>query len=119
MDSDTATFNITIPAPKVNLTASPTTASEAGATAITLTATAEGNVVGAQTLDLALTGTASEADFTGTIPTQITIPDGSNTGQVTIRHLRKLFQQLHRHRNQFPKLRYSMAVRISMTPPIL
>ncbi|MDS1344785.1 DUF4347 domain-containing protein [Planktothrix agardhii] len=82
--SDTATFNITIPAPKVNLTASPTTASEAGATAITLTATAEGNVVGAQTLDLALTGTASAADFTGTIPTQITIPDGSNTGQVTI-----------------------------------
>ncbi|WP_301555214.1 DUF4347 domain-containing protein [Planktothrix agardhii] len=82
--SDIANFNITIPAPKVNLTASPTTASEAGATAITLTATAEGNVVGAQTLDLALTGTASEADFTGTIPTQITIPDGSNTGQVTI-----------------------------------
>ncbi|WP_302183118.1 DUF4347 domain-containing protein [Planktothrix agardhii] len=82
--SDIATFNITIPAPKVNLTASPTTASEAGATAITLTATAEGNVVGAQTLDLALTGTASAADFTGTIPTQITIPDGSNTGQVTI-----------------------------------
>ncbi|WP_254175619.1 DUF4347 domain-containing protein [Planktothrix agardhii] len=82
--SDTATFNITIPAPKVNLTASPTTASEAGATAITLTATAEGNVVGAQTLDLELTGTASAADFTGTIPTQITIPDGSNTGQVTI-----------------------------------
>ncbi|WP_320076503.1 DUF4347 domain-containing protein [Planktothrix agardhii] len=82
--SDIANFNITIPAPKVNLTASTTTASEAGATAITLTATAEGNVVGAQTLDLALTGTASEADFTGTIPTQITIPDGSNTGQVTI-----------------------------------
>ncbi|CAD5953597.1 DUF4347 domain-containing protein [Planktothrix agardhii] len=82
--SDIANFNITIPAPKVNLTASTTTASEAGATAITLTATAEGNVVGAQTLDLALTGTASAADFTGTIPTQITIPDGSNTGQVTI-----------------------------------
>ncbi|MCF3609672.1 DUF4347 domain-containing protein, partial [Planktothrix agardhii 1033] len=82
--SDTATFNITIPAPKVNLTASTTTASEAGATAITLTATAEGNVVGAQTLDLALTGTASEADFTGTIPTKITIPNGSNTAQVTL-----------------------------------
>ncbi|WP_141292903.1 DUF4347 domain-containing protein, partial [Planktothrix agardhii] len=82
--SDIATFNITIPAPKVNLTASTTTASEAGATAITLTATAEGNVVGAQTLDLALTGTASAADFTGTIPAQITIPDGSSTGQVTI-----------------------------------
>ena len=36
------------------------------------TATAEGNVVGAQTIDLALTGTASAADFTGAIPTQIT-----------------------------------------------
>ncbi|WP_216670796.1 beta strand repeat-containing protein, partial [Microcoleus asticus] len=82
--SDTATFNITIPVPKVNLTASTTTASEAGTTAITFTATAEGNVFGAQTLNLALTGTASAADFMGTIPTQITIPDGSNTGQVTI-----------------------------------
>ncbi len=82
--SDTATFNITIPVPKVNLTASTTTASEAGTTAITFTATAEGNVVGAQTIDLALTGTASAADFTGAIPTQITIPDGSSTGQVTI-----------------------------------
>ncbi|MCB8781699.1 beta strand repeat-containing protein [Planktothrix agardhii] len=177
--SDIANFNITIPAPKVNLTASTTTASEAGATAITLTATAEGNVVGAQTLDLALTGTASEADFTGTIPTKITIPNGSNTGQVTLTVNNDLLaegtetatltisnpstgialgtttnqsvtindnpgitvtpttglttteaggtanftvvlnSQLHRHRNQFPKLRYSMAVRISMTPPIL
>ncbi|MEG4397313.1 DUF4347 domain-containing protein, partial [Microcoleus sp. BROC3] len=35
--SDKATFNITIPAPKVNLTASTTTASEAGKTAITFT----------------------------------------------------------------------------------
>jgi hypothetical protein len=82
--SDTATFSITIPAPKVNLTASTTTASEAGTTAITFTATAEGNVVGAQTVNFALTGTASDADFTGAIPAQITIPDGSNTGQVTI-----------------------------------
>ncbi|WP_052338717.1 DUF4347 domain-containing protein, partial [Planktothrix prolifica] len=82
--SDAATFNITVPAPKVNLTASTTTASEAGTTAITFTATAEGNVVGNQTIDLALTGTASAADFTGAIPTQITIPDGNSTGQVTI-----------------------------------
>ena len=82
--SDKATFNITIPAPKVNLTASTTTASEAGTTAITFTATAEGNVVGAQTVNLALTGTASAADFTAAIPAIITIPDGSNTGQVTV-----------------------------------
>ncbi|MEG3845288.1 Calx-beta domain-containing protein, partial [Microcoleus sp. herbarium14] len=82
--SDKATFNITIPAPKVNLTASTTTASEAGTTAITFTATAEGNVVGNQTVNLALTGTASAADFTGAIPAQITIPNGSKTGQVTL-----------------------------------
>ncbi|XZN91416.1 MAG: DUF4347 domain-containing protein [Microcoleus sp.] len=83
--SNTATFNITIPVPKVNLTASTTTASEAGTTAITFTANAEGNVVGDQTVNLALTGTASAADFTNTtIPAQITIPNGSNTGQVTL-----------------------------------
>ncbi|MEG4110283.1 Calx-beta domain-containing protein, partial [Microcoleus sp. S13_C5] len=82
--SDISTFNITIPVPKVNLTASKTTASETGTTAITFTATAEGNVVGAQTLDLALNGTASPADFTAAIPAQITILDGSNTGQVTV-----------------------------------
>jgi len=82
--SDKASFNITIPAPKVSLTASTTTASEAGTTAITFTATAEGNVVGAQTVNLALTGTASAADFTAAIPAQITIPDGSKTGQVTV-----------------------------------
>ncbi|MEG4257184.1 DUF4347 domain-containing protein, partial [Microcoleus sp. Pol8_C2] len=82
--SPATSFNITIPVPKVNLTASTTTASEAGTTAITFTATAEGNVVGAQTIDLALTGTASAADFTGTIPAQITIADGSSTGQVTV-----------------------------------
>ncbi|WP_449419696.1 DUF4347 domain-containing protein [Phormidium nigroviride] len=82
--SDAATFNITIPVPKVNLTVSTSTASESGKTAITFTATAEANVVGAQTVNLALTGTASAADFTTTIPTQIIIPDGSNTGEVTI-----------------------------------
>ncbi|MCB8749397.1 DUF4347 domain-containing protein [Planktothrix agardhii] len=82
--SDTANFNITIPAPKVNLTASTNIASEAGTTAITFTATAEGNVVGAQTLNLALTGTASATNFTTTIPDQITIPDGNNTAQVTV-----------------------------------
>ncbi|MEZ2273672.1 MAG: DUF4347 domain-containing protein, partial [Microcoleus sp.] len=82
--SNTATFNITIPAPKVNLTASTNTASEAGTTAITFTATAEGNVVGAQTVNAKLTGTASDADFTGAIPVQITIPNGSKTGQVTL-----------------------------------
>ncbi|MEK0188461.1 DUF4347 domain-containing protein, partial [Microcoleus anatoxicus] len=78
------TAAITVTVPKVNLTASTNTASEAGTTAITFTATAEGNVVGAQTVNLALTGTASPADFTGAIPTSITIPNGQTTGSFTI-----------------------------------
>jgi len=85
VDTSTAqTFNIIIPPPTVNLTVNTTTGTEAGTTAITLTATAQGAVFGNQTLNLALTGTASNADFSGTIPTQITIADGSNSGQVTL-----------------------------------
>ncbi|MEG3882548.1 Calx-beta domain-containing protein, partial [Microcoleus sp. herbarium7] len=70
--------------PAVNLSVTPTTGTETGTTAITVTATASQSVVGAQTVNLALTGTASAADFTGAIPAQITIPNGSNTGQVTL-----------------------------------
>ncbi|HIK09829.1 MAG TPA: DUF4347 domain-containing protein, partial [Oscillatoriaceae cyanobacterium M33_DOE_052] len=84
---DTSTpisFNITIPPPTVNLSVNTTTGTEADTTAITLTATAEGAVSGNQTLNLALTGTASNSDFSGTIPAQITIADGSSTGQVTL-----------------------------------
>jgi len=84
-DTSTAqTFTIIIPPPKVNLGVSTTTATEAGTTAITLTATAQGAVLGNQTLNLALTGTASNSDFSGTIPAQITIANGSNSGQVTL-----------------------------------
>jgi hypothetical protein len=82
--SAAATFDITIPAPTVNLSVDSATGTEAGTTAITVTATAAGPVSGNQTVDLALTGTASAADFTGTIPTQITIADGASTGQVTL-----------------------------------
>jgi len=82
--SSAATFNIIIPPPTVELTTNTTTATEAGTTAITLTATAQGAVSGNQTLNLALTGTASNSDFSGTIPAQITIANGSNTGQVTL-----------------------------------
>ncbi|HIK08753.1 MAG TPA: DUF4347 domain-containing protein, partial [Oscillatoriaceae cyanobacterium M33_DOE_052] len=82
--SAAATFTITIPPPTVNLLVNTTTGTEAGTTAITLTATAQGAVFGNQTLNLALTGTASNADFSGTIPAQITIADGSNSGQVTL-----------------------------------
>ncbi|MEG4090962.1 DUF4347 domain-containing protein, partial [Microcoleus sp. Pol12B4] len=84
VDTSTASsFTITIPAPTVNLSVSPTTGTEAGTTSITVTATAAAPVAGNQTVDLALTGVATAADFTGTIPTQITIADGASSGQVT------------------------------------
>ncbi|HIK11274.1 MAG TPA: DUF4347 domain-containing protein [Oscillatoriaceae cyanobacterium M33_DOE_052] len=79
-----ATFTINIPPPTVELSVNTTTGTEAGTTAITLTATAQGAVFGNQTLNLALTGTASNSDFSSTIPAQITIADGSNSGQVTL-----------------------------------
>ncbi|HIK09192.1 MAG TPA: hypothetical protein IGS52_02815, partial [Oscillatoriaceae cyanobacterium M33_DOE_052] len=82
--SAAATFTITIPPPTVNLSVNTTTGTETGTTAITLTATAAGPVVGNQTLNLALSGTASNSDFTSTIPAQITIADGTTSGQATL-----------------------------------
>jgi len=70
--------------PNVNLAISPSTGTEAGTTAITVTATASQAVVGAQTVNVALSGTATAADFTGTIPTSITIPAGQTTGSFTV-----------------------------------
>ncbi|HIK13234.1 MAG TPA: calcium-binding protein, partial [Oscillatoriaceae cyanobacterium M33_DOE_052] len=82
--SAAATFNIIIPPPTVNLSVNTTTGTEAGTTAITITATAPGPVVGNQTLNLALSGTASNSDFSSTIPTQITIADRTTSGQITL-----------------------------------
>ena len=82
----TTTGNVTITDndfPTVNLSVSPTTGTEAGTTAITVTATTSAPVVGNQTVNLALTGTATAADFTGIIPTQIPIANGASSGQVT------------------------------------
>ncbi len=80
-----AIVNDSAPTPTVNLSVSPNTASEAGKTAITVTATASSSVVGDQTVNLNLSGTGITADdFTGTIPTQITIPNGQTTGSFTI-----------------------------------
>ncbi|WP_333276696.1 VCBS repeat-containing protein [Microcoleus sp. N9_A2] len=70
--------------PRVNLSVSPRTGTEAGTTAITVTATASQAVVGNQTLNVALSGTATAADFTGTIPTSITIAAGQTTGSFTV-----------------------------------
>jgi len=83
-DTSTASsFTITIPAPTVNLSVSSNTGTEAGTTSITVTATAAAPVAGNQTVNLALTGGAAAADFTGTIPTQITIANGESSGSVT------------------------------------
>ncbi|MEG4081584.1 FG-GAP-like repeat-containing protein, partial [Microcoleus sp. Pol8_D6] len=70
--------------PTVNLSVSPVTSTETGTPVITVTATASSAVVGAQTVNVALSGTATAADFTGTIPDIITIPDGQTTGSFTV-----------------------------------
>ncbi|MBD2011075.1 DUF4347 domain-containing protein, partial [Microcoleus sp. FACHB-45] len=70
--------------PTVNLSVSPVTSTEAGTPVITVTATASSAVVGPQNVNVALSGTATAADFTGTIPDIITIPDGQTTGSFTV-----------------------------------
>jgi predicted extracellular nuclease len=69
--------------PVVNLSVSSNTGSEAGTTAITVTATASAAVTGNQTVNLAVTGTGIDAgDYSLSNPI-ITIPDGGTTGSVT------------------------------------
>ncbi|WP_442921660.1 FG-GAP-like repeat-containing protein [Microcoleus sp. Aus8_D2] len=81
----TATLTITDnDIPTVNLSVSPTTTTETGSPAITVTATASGAVVGVKTVNVALSGTATAADFTGTIPNSITIPAGQTTSSFTV-----------------------------------
>jgi Ca2+-binding RTX toxin-like protein len=70
--------------PTVNLSVSPVTMEETGSPTLTVTATASSAVVGNQTVNVALSGTATTADFTGTIPTIITIPAGKTTGSFTV-----------------------------------
>ena len=83
--NNTATLTITDnDFPTVNFSVSPATATETGSRTITVTATASQTVVGNQTVNVALSGTATAADFTGTIPTNITIPVGKTTGSFTV-----------------------------------
>ncbi|MEG4345001.1 FG-GAP-like repeat-containing protein, partial [Microcoleus sp. A003_D6] len=70
--------------PTVNLSVSPVTSTETGSPVITVTATASQAVVGDKTVNVALSGTAIAADFIGTIPTSITIPNGQTTGSFTV-----------------------------------
>jgi len=85
--SGNSTWNFTTAAalatPTVNLSVSSNTGTEAGTTAITVTATASSAVSGAQTVNLAVTGTGITAgDYTLSSST-ITIPNGQTTGSVT------------------------------------
>jgi Ca2+-binding RTX toxin-like protein len=70
--------------PKVNLSVSPATTTETGSPTITVTATASQAVVGDQTVEVNLSGTATDDDFTGFIPASITIADGETTGSFTV-----------------------------------
>lgn len=68
--------------PVVNLSINTNTGTEAGSTSVTLTATSSAPVIGAQTLALGISGTATAADFTG-LPSVITIANGATTGSAT------------------------------------
>ncbi len=82
----TTTQNITITDndfPTVNLSVSTNAGTEAGTTAVTVTATASAAVSGAQTVNLAVTGTGITAGDYSLSSTTITIPTGQTTGSVT------------------------------------
>jgi Ca2+-binding RTX toxin-like protein len=81
----TATLTITDnDFPTVNLSVSPVTITETGSPTLTVTATASQAVVGDQTVEVNLSGTATPDDFTGEIPASITIADGETTGSFTV-----------------------------------
>ncbi|WP_108808430.1 gliding motility-associated C-terminal domain-containing protein [Aquimarina spinulae] len=69
--------------PTVNLSASSNTGTEADETIITVRATSSMAVVGAQTIDIAVTGTGITPSDFALSTTTITIPDGMTTGTVT------------------------------------
>ena len=80
MNINAANFS---PTQTVNVSVSPTPSIAENGGNITITATAGGAVSGAQTVDLALSGAATAVDFSGALPTQITIADGATSGSVT------------------------------------
>jgi len=69
--------------PPVNLSVSASAGTEAGTTAITVTATADFAVTGAQTVDLTVTGTNITAGDYTLSGTSITIANGATTGSET------------------------------------
>jgi hypothetical protein len=77
------TFSVTSPTIDVNLSVSANAGTEAGATVITVTATAASAVTGAQTVSLGVSGTGITAGDYTLSNTTITIPNGGTTGSVT------------------------------------
>jgi hypothetical protein len=69
--------------PRVNLSLSSNTGSEAGTTVFTVTATTTDPVIGNQTVDLAITGTGITSGDYNLSNSTITILDGQTTGTVT------------------------------------
>ncbi len=69
--------------PSVNLSADLNAGTEAGATVVTLTATASSAVSGAQTVDVAVSGTGITAGDYSLGASSITIADGQTTGTTT------------------------------------
>ncbi len=80
---DTTTFTIAAVTPTVNLSVSANAGTEASTTAITVTATASSAVSGAQTVNLAVSGTGITNDDYTLDRTIITIADGQTTGTAT------------------------------------
>ncbi|MBI1312273.1 hypothetical protein GC176_13370, partial [bacterium] len=69
--------------PAVNLSVDVSSGSETAGTVVTVTATADSAVSGAQTIDLGVSGTGITAGDYSLSNTTITIPDGMTTGSVT------------------------------------
>jgi Ca2+-binding RTX toxin-like protein len=81
------TYTVEPPSPTVQLSIATTPSgdvSEIATTAITVTATTSSPVTGDRTVSVALSGSATSDDFTGTVPSQITILNGQTTGSFTV-----------------------------------
>ncbi|MGZ0167023.1 MAG: beta strand repeat-containing protein, partial [Planctomycetales bacterium] len=80
---DTATISVADAAEEVNLSVNVSTGTEAAGTVVTVTATASGNVTGAQTVNIAASGTGITAGDGTLSAAMISIADGATSGFVT------------------------------------
>ena len=84
--ADTATVNVTVqqPPPTVQVTATDTTAAEAGAETATFTLSRTGETTSALNVLLSITGSATNGDDYQTISSLPTIPEGSSSTLITV-----------------------------------